>query len=111
MQPIKFDANTASWISAIMASLAALASSISVIISWKALERTTKQTDILVRQFELAELARKESARPRLTVEISKYEPPDSGQMRGDVTFTLRNAGYVGFQVVRVRTQSGNTQN
>jgi hypothetical protein len=32
-----------------------------MIISWKALERTTKQTDILVRQFELAELARKES--------------------------------------------------
>ena len=31
--------------------------------------------------------------------------------MRGDVSFTLRNAGHVGFQVVSVRTQSGNTQN
>ena len=111
MQPIRFDTNTANLVAAIAASLAALASSISVIISVLALRTTKKQTDILVSQFELAELARKESARPRLTVEISKYQPPDSGQMRGDVTFTLRNAGSVGFQVVRVRTQSGNTQN
>jgi hypothetical protein len=70
-----------------------------------------KQTAILARQFELAELARKDTARPRLTVEISGYQPPDSGQMGGDVTFTLRNAGHVGFRVTFVQTQSGNTQN
>jgi hypothetical protein len=111
MPLIGFDMNTASQLAAIAASLAALASSVSVIISVKSLNRTTKQTDILTKQFELAELARKESARPRLTAAISKYQPPEVGQLRGDVSFTLRNAGHVGFQVVSVRTQSGNTQN
>jgi hypothetical protein len=111
MQPIKFDTNTANLVAAIAASLAALASSISVIISVLALRTTRKQTDVVVGQFELAELARKESALPRLTVEISKYQPPDSGQMRSDVSFTLRNAGQMGFRVLRVGTQSGNTRN
>ena len=111
MPPIKFDTNTANLIAAIAASLAALASSISVIVSVLALRRTTKQTDILTTQFDLAELARKEAVRPRLTVEISKYKPPDAGQMCGDVSFTLRNAGQVGFRLVSLRTQSGTTQN
>jgi|SRR6266851_3279506 hypothetical protein len=72
MYPIGSDTNTANLVAAIAASLAALASSISVIISVLALRRTTEQTDILTKQFDLAEQARKESARPRLTVEISK---------------------------------------
>jgi hypothetical protein len=46
-----------------------------------------------------------------LTVAISKYRPPDRQELRGDVTFMLRNAGHVGFQIVHVRTQSGDTQN
>jgi hypothetical protein len=108
---IEFDTNTANLVAAIAASTAALASSISVIISVVALRRTTKQTIILTKQFELAELARKESARPRLTVEISKYRPPDSNQMQGVISFTLRNAGNVRFQVVSIRTQSGDTRN
>lgn len=111
MRPIEFDANTASWVSAIMASLAVVAASVSAIISAIALKRTTKQTDILVRQFELAELARKEAAQPRLTVEVSKYQPADSGQMRGDISFTVRNAGHVGLRLLGLRTQSGDTQN
>jgi hypothetical protein len=111
MPPIVFDTNTANLVAAIAASLAAFASSISVIISRKALNRTTEQTNILTKQFQLAELARKEAARPRLTVEIAKYQPPEVGQLRSDIGFTVRNAGSVGFQVVRLRTQSGNTQN
>jgi hypothetical protein len=111
MPPIRFDTNAANLVVAIAACLAAFASSISVIISAKALRRTTKQTDILVKQFELAELARTVAARPRLTVEISKYQPPESDQLRSDLSCRLRNAGHVGFQVVSVRTHSGNSQN
>jgi hypothetical protein len=111
MPPSGPDTNTANLVAAIAACLAAFASSISVIISAKALSRTTKQTEILAAQFERAELARVEAGRPRLTVEISKYQPPDSGQMRGDVTFTVRNAGQVGFRLVGLRSQSGDTQN
>ncbi len=111
MPPNGMDANAANLVAAIAASLAALASSLSVVISGKALKKTTKQTEILTRQFQLAEVARAEAARPRLTVEISEYRPPDSGQLRGDVTFTLRNAGHVGFRLIGLRTQSGNSQN
>jgi len=111
MPPIRFDTNTANLVAAIAASLAALVSAVSVIISVKALDRATEQTKILTKQFELAEIARKEAARPRLTVEISKYRPPEIGQLRSDIGFTLRNAGQVGFHVVSLRTQSGNTQN
>lgn len=111
MPSIVFDTNSANLIAAIAASLAAVAAFISVIVSVLALRRITKQTDILTEQFKIAELARKEAARPRLTVEISKFQPPELGQMRGDVTFALRNAGHVGFHVVAVRTQSGNTHN
>jgi hypothetical protein len=98
----------ANLIAAIAASLAALASGVSVIFSALALRSTRKQTAILSRQFELAE-ARKESAVPRLTVAILKYRPPDADEMRGDITFMLRNAGAVGFQVVSVHSMSGNT--
>jgi hypothetical protein len=111
MIPVRFDADTASWVSAIIASLAAVASTISAIISAITLRRITKQTEILARQFELSELERNEAALPLLTVEVSDYQPPTEGQLRGDVSFTLRNAGHVGFQVVHARTQSGNTQN
>jgi hypothetical protein len=111
MDPVKFDADTASLVAAIAASLAAVASTISAIISAITLRRITKQTDILAKQFEASEPASKETARPRLTVEVSNYRPPAQGQLRSDVIFTLRNAGNVGFQVVHVRTQSGNTQN
>jgi hypothetical protein len=111
MSPVALDTNTANQIASITASLAALFSAVSVIISGLALRRSTKQTNILTKQFEAAELAHKESLRPRLAVEISEYKPPDSGQMRGDVGFILRNAGGVSLHVVRVRTQSGNTQN
>lgn len=111
MPPIGSDTNTANLVAAIAASLAALASSISVIVSMLALRKTTKQTDVLTEQFKIAELARKEASRPRLTVEVSKYKPPDTGEMRGDVSFTLRNAGQVGFRLVSLRTQSQNTQN
>jgi hypothetical protein len=111
MPPNGSDTNTANLVAAIAASLAALASSISVIVSVLVLGRTTKQTDILTEQFKIAELASKEAARPRLTVEISKYRPPDIGQMCGDVSFTLRNAGQVGFRLASLRTQSGDTQN
>jgi len=72
MPPIVFDTNSANLIAAIAASLAAFAAFISVIVSVLALRRTTKQTGILTEQFKIAELARKEAARPRLTVEISK---------------------------------------
>ena len=105
------DTNTPNLVAAIAASLAALAASVSVIVSVLALRKTTKQTEILTKQFDLAELARKGAALPRLAVEVSKYKPPDTGQMRGDITFTLRNAGQVGFRLVSLRTQSGNTQN
>ena len=111
MLPNGPDINIASSVAAIAASLAALASSISVIISWQALKKTTKQTKILTAQFERAELARIEAARPRLTVEVSKYQPPESDQLRSDVSFTLRNAGYTGFRLVGLRIQSGDTQN
>jgi len=111
MSPIRFDTNAANLVAAIAASLAALISAISVIISAKALDRTTEQTRVLTEQFKIAELARKEAARPRLTVEVLKYQPPDTGQMRGYITFTLRNAGQVGFRLRSLRTQSGNTQN
>jgi hypothetical protein len=111
MPTIVFDANDANLVAAIAASLAALASSISVIVSMLALGKTTKQTDVLTEQFKMAELARKEAARPRLTVEVLKYQPPDSGQLRGYITFILRNAGQVGFRLLSLRTQSGNTQN
>jgi hypothetical protein len=111
MPRVTFDANIASRVAAIAASLAALASAISAIISALALRRTTKQTNILAEQFEIAEIERKESARPRLTVEVSDYRPPDSGQNLGAIKFTLRNAGRAGFRVVNIRTQSGNTQN
>src|SRR6266849_6045029 len=109
MSPIRFDTNAANLVAAIAASLAALISAISVIISAKALDRTTEQTRVLTEQFKIAELARKEAARPRLTVEVLKYQPPDTGQMRGCITFTLRNAGQVGFRLRSLRTQSGNT--
>jgi len=99
MSSIGFDTNAANLVAAISASLAAVASSISVIVSVLALRTTTKQTDILTEQFKIAELARREAARPRSTVEISKYLSPDRGQMRSDVSFTLRNAGHVGFHV------------
>jgi hypothetical protein len=105
------DTNTANLVAAIAASLAALAASVSVIVSVLALRKTAKQTDILTVQLDLAELARKEAARPRLAAEVLRYKPPDSGQMRGDITFTLRNAGQVGFRLVSLRTQSGDTQN
>lgn len=111
MPSITFDTNAANLIAAIAASLAAIASSISVIISAKALKKTTKQTEILTAQFERAELARTEAARPRLTVEVSKYQPPESDQLRSDLSFTLRNAGHAGFRLVSLRTQSGNTHN
>jgi hypothetical protein len=111
MPPNGSDTNTASLIAVIAASLAALASSVSMIVSVLALRKTAKQTDILTTQFDLAELARKEAARPHLTVEISKYKPPETGQMQGDVSFTLRNAGQIGFRLMSLRTQSGNTQN
>ena len=97
MPPIAFDTNTANLVAAIAASLAALAASISVIVSVVALRRTTKQTNILTEQFNIAQLARKEAARPRATVEVLRYLPPDSGQMRSDITFTLRNAGHIDF--------------
>ena len=111
MPPNGSDTNAANLVAAIAASLAALASSVSVIVSVLALRKTTKQTSILTTQFDLAELAREEAARPRLTVEVLRYKPPDAGQMRGDVSFALRNAGQVGFRLVSLRTQSGNTQN
>ncbi len=111
MPPIVFDTDSANLVAAIAACLAAFAASISVIVSVLALKRTTKQTDILVEQFKIAELERKKAARPLMRVEVSKYKPPDRGQMRGDITFTLRNAGHVGFHVVGLRTQSGNTHN
>jgi hypothetical protein len=103
--------DTASLVAAIAASLAAVASTIGAIISAVTLRRITKQTDILAKQFEVAELDRKERTRPRLTVEISKYRRPESNEVRGDITFALRNAGHVGFQVVSVRTHSGGVQN
>ena len=111
MPPNGSDTSTANLLAVIAASLAALASSVSVIVSVLALRKTAKQTNILTTQFDLAELARKEAARPHLTVEISKFKPPESGEMRGDVSFTLRNVGQVGFRLVSLRTQSGNTQN
>jgi hypothetical protein len=49
---------TANLIAAIAASLAALAASISVIISAVSLKRTTKQTEILTKQFDISEQAR-----------------------------------------------------
>ena len=108
---IVFDTNTAALIAAIGGLLAALTTSFSVIYSARTLRTITKQTEILTKQFDIAEQARKESARPRLNVELSNYKPPDSGQMRGDVTFTLRNIGSVTFRVVKVESQSGNTKN
>lgn len=108
---MKFDTNTANLVAAIAASLAAMAAFISVIVSVLVLRKTTKQTDILTEQFKIVDLARKEAARPRLTVEISKYRPPDSGQMRSDIRFTLRNAGHIGIRVVRIQTQSGQSPN
>jgi hypothetical protein len=109
MHSLAFD--SASLVAAIAASLAAVAATISAIISAITLRRITKQTDIFAKQFEVAELERMERTRPRLTVEISKYRRPESNELRGDITFTLRNAGHVGFQVVSVRTQSGGVQN
>jgi hypothetical protein len=50
MHPIGADTNTANLVAAIAASLAALASSMSVIISALALRRTTEETDILTKQ-------------------------------------------------------------
>lgn len=103
--------DSASLVAAIAASLAAVASTISAIISGITLRRITKQRDIFAKQFEAAELERKERTRPRLTVEVARYRPPPHGVMRGDITFLLRNAGHEGFQVVSVRTQSGDVQN
>jgi hypothetical protein len=84
MPLVAFNTNTATLVAAVAAALAAFFSAISVIISWLALRVTTKQTNILTKQFEVAELAREESARPRLTAEISEYRPPDHDQVRGD---------------------------
>ena len=111
MLPNGPDTNTLNLIAAIGASLAAVAASISAIASVLTLWQTAKQTKILTKQFDREEQARKEAARPRLTLEVSKYKPPDTGQMRGDVSFALRNAGHVRFRLAGLRTQSGNTQN
>jgi hypothetical protein len=98
-------------VASIAAVIAAAAAIASAVIYLKTFQSVNSQTEISRRQFEQAELDRREATRPRLTVEISKWEPPNAREMRGDITFALRNAGQIGFRIVSARTQSGNTHN
>jgi hypothetical protein len=75
------------------------------------LKRTTKQTEILTKQFDISEQARKESARPRLKVDVIRYWPPNNVDVRRDISFSLRNAGAIPFRVVSMQSQSGDTRN
>jgi hypothetical protein len=98
-------------VASIAAVIAAAAGIASAIIYWKTFQSVNVQTEISRKQLEQAEIARREASRPRLTIEVSKWKPPNAGEMRGDITFAVRNAGQIGFRIVRARTQSGDTQN